>query len=502
MYVSEEKKEIGILWTRLVDLENAYAQSKERILELEEAVKSAPVSQKEAKTAVNSARQYQTIVKKLKEGIKVDADNINELLIEFTELVEDEKSNSVLAKESAEEIINLKHDSEINNRKVAELYEEINTNVESLQTIISENSNLRENIDNTNELLEESLIDHKKIKNILREAASDSSNVRGLYEEIYGYEIPRDEHELDEDPTFVIGLKEKLEKSYDGLNENISESTERLDSFTEYTKNSYEKLHHTVESDYKSFIDKCGQTYEKTHSRIKELLPDALTAGLSSAYDTKKDEEELTQKDALKSFRWAIFGLVVISLIPFVIDVYLIVGLGQELVQVVSDTPKLLISILPLYFPILWMAYSSSKKANLSKRLIEEYTHKGVLSKTFEGLSTQISDVEQGDISNELRVKLLFNLLEVNSENPGKLISNYNSTDHPLMDALDKSAKLANAVEKLSKIPGFSKLASNLERKGQKLMDTADKRASAVLDEKEEEKPEENVANINESKAG
>jgi len=96
-----------------------------------------------------------------------------------------------------------------------------------------------------------------------------------------------------------------------------------------------------------------------------------------------------------------------------------------------------------------------------------------------------------------------FNLLEVNSENPGKLISNYNSTDHPLMDALDKGAKLADAVEKLSNIPGFSKLASNLERKGKKLIDVADKRVSAVLDEEDNcdvEKLKENVVDITDSK--
>ena len=36
--------------------------------------------------------------------------------------------------------------------------------------------------------------------------------------------------------------------------------------------------------------------------------------------------------------------------------------------------------------------------------------------------------------------------LEVNSKNPGKLISDYNKSDHPLMDVLDldKSIKLTN----------------------------------------------------------
>ncbi|MFS1425717.1 hypothetical protein LMH73_000620 [Vibrio splendidus] len=47
----------------------------------------------------------------------------------------------------------------------------------------------------------------------------------------------------------------------------------------------------------------------------------------------------------------------------------------------------------------------------LSKRLIEEYTHKGVIGKTFEGLSTQIDDVKDQTTSDELKTKLLFTQL-------------------------------------------------------------------------------------------
>jgi hypothetical protein len=124
--------------------------------------------------------------------------------------------------------------------------------------------------------------------------------------------------------------------------------------------------------------------------------------------------------------------------------------------------PRMVLSILPLYIPVIWLAYSTNKKINLSKRLVEEYTHKEVLSKTFEGLSKQIDNIEDEQISFDLKTKLLYNILSVSAENPGKLISDYNKTDHPLMDALDKSAKLNDAIESIIKIPGLSKLAKVL----------------------------------------
>jgi hypothetical protein len=128
------------------------------------------------------------------------------------------------------------------------------------------------------------------------------------------------------------------------------------------------------------------------------------------------------------------------------------------------------------------MAYTANKRINLSKRLIEEYTHKAVLGKTFSGLSNQIDLLpQQSEVKEELRTQLLFNILQVSAENPGKLISNYNKSDHPLMDALENSAKLSDAVDSLSRIPGFASLAKKLGEKTDELLETQRKKVEAGL---------------------
>jgi len=152
----------------------------------------------------------------------------------------------------------------------------------------------------------------------------------------------------------------------------------------------------------------------------------------------------------------------------------------------------MVLSILPLYIPIVWLAYSSNKKINLSKRLIEEYTHKEVLSKTFEGLSKQIENIEDKEVSSELKIKLLHNILSVSSENPGKLISDYNTADHPLMDALDKSAKLNDAINVISKIPGLSKLSNILESRANKINQEQEEKISLGLEDAENSSNEPN----------
>lgn len=121
-----------------------------------------------------------------------------------------------------------------------------------------------------------------------------------------------------------------------------------------------------------------------------------------------------------------------------------------------------------MYIPILWFTYSANKKLNLSKRLIEEYSHKEVLSKTYEGLSTQIGSLDNPEQSEELRFRLLSNFLQASSENPGKLISNYETSDHPVMEALEQSYKLQMTVDRVANIPGMGKFATIIEKNSKK----------------------------------
>lgn len=194
-----------------------------------------------------------------------------------------------------------------------------------------------------------------------------------------------------------------------------------------------------------------------------------------------------------KQFHVGIGILILISLIPFSVSIYSIfqstIYNVDALYAEINRLPKLVIAILPIYIPALWLSFYSNKQLNLSKRLIEEYTHKEVLSKTFEGLSTQIKEIDENSISNNLKIKLLYNLLQVSSENPGKLISNYKTSDHPIAEIIDQTAKLQDLIDKFENIPGMSKIVKYLESKKEKLGAIADKKLDDVLEQVIEHKP-------------
>ncbi len=370
-----------------------------------------------------------------------------------------------------------------NSESVASISTAISSKSAAIQTQISE----IEKIFNNKPVLDENIVKldavfkrgddyDSKLGGIFKSITDRKKEIDELYYEVFGSTI-KDEAGKE---TKIEGKRDELENSYVQIKVKTEEIGNELTELKTTTEKGYQSF---IENRLANFNDAMA-AWQNDHERIKKeisaLLPNALTAGLSSAYSEKKQTEESERKSYSTTFKWAIAGLVAVSTIPLLFSLKSIAD-KTSLEEVILRIPRLVLAILPLYIPVLWVAYSSNKKMNLSKRLVEEYSHKEVLSKTFEGLSGQINNISDKEISADLKIKLLYNILEVNSENPGKLISDYDKSDHPLMDALDKSVKLTNAVTKLAKIPGFAKLATTLGQKSEAILLEEGKKADAGL---------------------
>jgi|GEM_PF-1139085 len=374
---------------------------------------------------------------------------------------------------------------------VAEIIEKNNT----LNSAIEKSSELPSHIESIKQLLESANKIHGDINSLFGHSMKRKAEIDNLHKEINGYDIKSNENESEVE--HIDGLKDELRKKYDDL----SDKSNNLNMIIQ-------KSIHEISDDYRNKLgtsvkqieDLFAESEKKiiaVNGQLTGLLPGAMAEGLSAAYEAKKDQEIISQRDLEKSFMQAIFCMVGISLIPFFVDVHLLFWKNSELLTVIKDTPNLIVAILPLYFPVLWFAYATNKKLNLSKRLIEEYTHKSTLGRTFAGLSNQIESFSQdGEVKNELRARLLFNFLQVTSENPGKLITNYERADHPVMDVLENSSKLTASVEALAKIPGFSAVASKLAKKSDEILEKEKARVlnglayQDALDDTKDESPE------------
>ncbi len=356
--------------------------------------------------------------------------------------------------------------------------EELRKKVDIVESLFVEKDDINEKIDLLVSLSQKGEDYASKIASAYSIAIKRKKEFDQLYYEIIGYD---DDDESTGETVRVEGLKDELEKSYMETKKGLATLQEEINDLSREAEGNYDAFMVDKNTAVDEQVGLWDSEYSVLAKRIRELLPDALTAGLSSAFSEKRKAEIVEGKKLNSFFSYSIIGLIAASMLPFIVSFNLLLD-GKALEDVILDMPRMVLAIMPLYFPLLWMAYSSNKKASLSKRLVEEYTHKEVLSKTFEGLSNQIEEIDDVRMSSELRVKLLFNMLDVSAENPGKLITDYNQSDHPLMDALDKSAKLSDAVEGLSKIPGLSKVTGMLERRTEKILSATEKKIEDGLE--------------------
>ncbi|MCG7491707.1 hypothetical protein MHN79_19700 [Vibrio sp. Of14-4] len=371
--------------------------------------------------------------------------------------------------------------------------------LEEISHLVTQKNHLAVKVESLSEQVTNTELVASKLKSLLSNATKQKNEFDTLHGEVFGFIYEDDNGEEVEQ----AGLKDELKDAYSKIKSDVASLNEEVSSIEQRYNEKLKSIEGQYHEGVESFISKGEKQYSSIVEKIKSLLPDALTAGLSGAYiDKIKVEKEQLDKHEL-SFNKAIRWLILCSLLPVAFSMFRVMLLSEPFASVIQDAPMIYSMMLPVYAPILWVAYSSNKSYKLSKRLIEEYTHKEVSSRTFEGLSNQIDTIGEDNTSGELRTKLLFNLLQVNSENPGKLISDYNNSDHPIIDAIDKSSKLADAINRLDNVPLVSPLLRHLNAKERHKIEQKEKDMLNVVDvatnpegESKEEEPSTKTASV------
>ena len=462
-YLEDERKK---LWDRIISLEK-YTHG------LEKEVKTrTPEIEKEAKEHSKRASEFRNKTEqRLEEAIEL----VNKLRDQLNTAIELKTQTELLSTNVSEvkdevELAKIRIDNV--NLEFQEKVDSVEKRIAGIDEIFVKYPNLDLEITELETFIQKIDENQKKSSITLNAINIRKTEIDDLHRVIFGYS----EDDGSGGKIDIDGKKDELEKAYDKLIEELSSAQKLVDTLrNEYTNK------------YSDFEESHKNKYEIIIEEIRKLLPNALTAGLSSAFSKKKEDEERASIQLQKRFSNGIYMLIGISIIPVLVSVAFLFQ-KIPLDEVVIRLPRLVLAIIPMYIPALWVSYSASKKLNLSKRLIEEYAHKEVLSKTYEGLSNQISNINDKNQSEELKVRLLSNFLQASSENPGKLISNYETSDHPVMEALEQSYKLQIAIEKLAEIPGLGKIAAILEKSAKrKLEEKTEKIEKALSAEKTED---------------
>ncbi|CAI2304434.1 hypothetical protein [Vibrio parahaemolyticus] len=469
----EEEK--NYLWTAINELKSSVENSNQTLAKLEqdapEHFKKTVGARNKVSEIKNKAEERLNEIEKLFKGLESGCELASSLHEKSKNLVDTIEKQADYSKATSDELA-----------ESYKTYVETKTDIEEalleLNRLIEEKDKLSIKIESLSEQVDNSDILSGRLKNLHSSASKERNEINALHSEIFGY-VDEDENGNEIEHA---GLKAELDTAYSKIKDELHTLHDEVDNVEKLHKNQLHAIEEAHSSRLDDFIEKAEAQKKAILDKINSLLPDALTAGLSGAYFDKIEVEKIQLDKHESTFNRSILWLICCSSVPVIFTMVRVLFLNEGFATVLKDAPLLYSIMLPVYAPILWVAYSSNKSYKLSKRLIEEYTHKEVSSRTFEGLSNQISNIGEDDINNELRTKLLFNLLQVNSENPGKLISDYNKSDHPIIDAIDKSSKLADAINRLDNVPLVSPLLRHLNAKERSKIEQKEKDMLNVVD--------------------
>ncbi|RLA84855.1 MAG: hypothetical protein DRG78_00020 [Epsilonproteobacteria bacterium] len=245
---------------------------------------------------------------------------------------------------------------------------------------------------------------------------------------------------LDEFYVKIFGSEDDEGVLTGGLKKEIEQRVIALDKFKTTQEENYTKELDERLKSIKLYEEEQKIIHEKLHEKILSYLPDATSAGLSESYRIMKESFEKPIRIWNGVFLGSIGIMFIITLIS-TIDI----GITKDNVTTMfafkdvigwKESMNDLLSKLPLYAPIIWIALFASKRRSESRRLEQEYAHKETLAKSYVGYKKQIEELDKDDA--KLLEKLLDSSIDTVSHNASESLDKNHGDSVPTVEIFEK----------------------------------------------------------------
>lgn len=166
------------------------------------------------------------------------------------------------------------------------------------------------------------------------------------------------------------------------------------------------------------------ESAEGLGKQLEYLLPGATSAGLASAF--RKRRLVFTRPKLVWVFTLAA------SLLGLFFVAYLDPARAQLGEPTIANASAYLLGRLPFALPLVWLALYAGRRHSQALRLEEEYAHKEVLSRSFEGYKKQIAELEGSESGNKHTLELIGHTLRAMALHPGRIYHGRRDEGHPI----------------------------------------------------------------------
>lgn len=232
-----------------------------------------------------------------------------------------------------------------------------------------------------------------------------------------------------------------ITKSEDGVEKEVKNKSKK--ELVDELHQSFEEHLASEKAKIADYINAFNIYKAAKEAEIEGLLKSATNASLASAFETFRGQVEALKEKSEKYFFLSIIALVGAILIPYIPFIkgwmFTSDNVYIELLRRVLFTG-----------PFVWLAYYQARKTNQYFRLEQEYAHKTVVSRSFEGYKSQVLELyKDNPSSQEMLRKLLGGSIETIAKNPAEVLDNAKGSSHPLEDVKDNISGVIDPITKL-----------------------------------------------------
>lgn len=191
------------------------------------------------------------------------------------------------------------------------------------------------------------------------------------------------------------------------------------------------------------YIEEFDKYKTAKQAEIEGLLKSATNASLASAFETFRTQTEKLKVKSEQYFFGSIILLIAAIILPYV-------PCFKEWMFTSDNVYIELLRRVLFTGPFVWLAYYQAKKSNQYFRLEQEYAHKAVVSRSFEGYKSQVMELyKDNPASQEMLQKLLGGSIDTVAKNPAEVLDSAKGSSHPLEDIKENLSSLIDPLSKL-----------------------------------------------------